>query len=60
MTREELLKFVQDFNQSGPISMASIAECLKALPKKDHRLFLLLVNYKNGNDFSKKIKNGDL
>ena len=34
MTREELLNFVRDFNQSGPISMASIAECLKALPKK--------------------------
>ena len=60
MTREELLNFVRNFNQSGPISMASIAECLKALPKKDHKLFMLLVNYKNGNDFAKKIKNGDL
>ena len=55
MKREDLLKFVTQFNKAKPLTNSEILECLKLLPEEDHQLFIYLVNYKNGSDFVKKV-----
>lgn len=60
MTQNELLNFVKDFNQAKPILLQDVVDSLKKLDKKHHELYLLLVNYKNGKDFAKKITNEEI
>ncbi|MBO5884403.1 MAG: hypothetical protein J6Q51_01250 [Clostridia bacterium] len=60
MDRYDLYKFVRDFNAMGGVPQDAIFEGLKTLPKKDHELFITLVNYKNGKDFAQKLKKGEI
>lgn len=60
MKKEDLFKFVQEFNSMRPISFKTIMEGVEKLPEKDQELFMLLVNYKNGKDFEKKLNKGDI
>lgn len=60
MTKNELINFVKNFNNTKIISTDIIIECLKELPAKDHQLFMMLVNYKNSAEFKKKLENGEI
>ncbi|MBE7074517.1 MAG: hypothetical protein E7376_00835 [Clostridiales bacterium] len=60
MTKKELFSFISEFNKLDAISSDTIIEGLSILPEKDHSLFMLLVNYKNGNDFKNKLKAGKI
>lgn len=60
MQFNDLINFVKDFNNSPPISSDNIILGLSNLQEKDHKLFMLLVNYKNGNDFLNKLKEGKI
>ena len=58
MDKKELFDFVRKYNQSFIISNETIIEGLEKLPKKDHNLFMLLVNYKNNKEFKNSLKDG--
>lgn len=60
MSKDELFTFVSKFNALNSISISTVLDGLHKLPTKDHELFMLLVNYKNGADFAKKLKNGEV
>lgn len=60
MKKEELYKFVQEFNSMRPLSTATIIEATEKLEEKDLELFMMLANYKNGKDFENKLKKGDI
>lgn len=60
MTGEQFINFVHTFNQVSCVTLETIEQGLSKLPQKDHELFMLLVNYKNGNDFLKKLKEGKI
>lgn len=59
MNKEDIVKFVKEFNKSKALSTNDIVECLKNLPKEDHELFIMMVNYKNGKDFLSYVPKGD-
>lgn len=59
MNKEDIVKFVKEFNKSKAMSTNDIVECLKKLPKKDHELFIMMVNYKNGKDFLGYVSQGN-
>lgn len=60
MKREELVSFVKSFNKIKVVSNATIANCLPELNDAEKDLFLLLVNYKNGQAFKKKLEEGEI
>ena len=60
MDRYDLYNFVKNFNKIENIPESAVLEGLRVLPQKDHELFITLVNYKNGKDFAKKLKNGEI
>lgn len=60
MTKNELINFVKNFNNTKIIPTNVILEGLKELPAKDHQLFMMLVNYKNSTEFKKKLDNGEI
>lgn len=60
MTSSDLISFVHNFNKINSVSLQTINEALTKLPAKDHELLMLLVNYKNGADFLKKLKGGKI
>ena len=60
MNKDELFTFVSEFNALNTISLNTVLEGLNKLPAKDHELFMLLVNYKKGEDFAKKLKSGEV
>lgn len=59
MNKEDIIKFVKEFNKSKALSTNDIVECLKKLSKEDHELFIMMVNYKNGKDFLSYVQKGD-
>lgn len=59
MEKKELFDFVKKYNQTFIISNDTIIEGLEKLPKKDHELFMLLVNYKNNREFKNSLKDGE-
>lgn len=60
MKKEEIFSFVKKFNNIDSIPLTTVVEGLNKLSPKEHKLFMLLVNYKNGDDFLKKVKNGEV
>jgi hypothetical protein len=60
MTKNELINFVKNFNNTKIIPTNVILEGLKELPARDHQLFMMLVNYKNSTEFKKKLDNGEI
>ena len=60
MEKKDLFDFVKKFNFLNSIPIEVVIEGLKTLPQKDLELFMLLVNYKNGKDFSEKLFNGEI
>lgn len=60
MSNEELFSFIKNFNNSNPIPLSTITQGINVLSKKDQKLFMLLVNYKNGNDFLNMLNNGEV
>lgn len=60
MSNEELFSFIKNFNNSNAIPLSTITQGMKILSKKDQKLFMLLVNYKNGEDFLNKLNNGEV
>lgn len=56
MEKKVLYDFVKKFNKSKGITNDTILDGLKTLPKEDHELFMMLVNYKNGNAFKQFIQ----
>lgn len=60
MTRSEIISFIKEFNKEESFSSDFVVETLRSLPRSDHELFLLLVNYKNGKDFEEKLRSGDI
>ena len=59
MEKKVLYDFVKNFNKEKGISTEIIMEGLKTLPKEDHELFMMLINYKNGTSFKQFIQKGD-
>ena len=55
MKKKELFDFVRDFNKVGPIPQSTIMEGLRYLPQEDHKLFMAIVNLKNGEKFKELI-----
>lgn len=60
MKKEEIFSFVKKFNSIDSVPLSTVIEGLNNLSPKEHKLFMLLVNYKNGDDFLKKVKNGEV
>ena len=60
MKKEQLIKFIKDFNNSEPLCMNTLKDCLVTLKGKDLQLFILLANHKNGADFKSKLKGGNI
>ena len=60
MEKKELFDFVKKFNKISHVSDDTIIDGLKTLPEKDHELFMLLVNYKNGIEFKNSLKDGQI
>ena len=56
MKKNELFSFIRKFNEAGSIEPSITLEGLKTLPEEDHELLMLLVNYKNGEEFIKNLK----
>ena len=60
MTVSELAKFVVELDASPAFEINTVMEVLKVLPQKHHELFMMLVNHKNGSEFTKKLENGEI
>lgn len=60
MDKQELISFVSKFNSSEPISLNEVLYAIKHVSAKDQELLMLLINYKNGKDFVKKLKDGEI
>ena len=60
MKKEELFSFIKKFDKIDSIPLTTVLEGLNELTLKEHKLFMVLVNYKNGDDFLKKIINGEV
>lgn len=57
---KELIEFIENYDKQKPLSLNEILNFLKRLPESEHKIFLEFVNLKNGEDFLKKIKNGEV
>ena len=55
MKKKELFDFVRDFNKIKTIPQSTIMEGLRYLPQEDHKLFMAIVNLKNGDKFRELI-----
>ncbi len=60
MSQQELFLFIQKFCKVGALSEKTIQNGFDLLPPECHELFALLINYKNGAEFDKLLKDGDL
>ena len=60
MDKKDLFTFVKKFNKTAGISENTVIEGLKTLPQEDHELFMMLVNYKNGDEFKKRLRSGEI
>ena len=60
MTRQEVVRFIKDFNSMEGFSDDFIFDTLKSLSGKEKDLFMALVNQKMGNDFLDKLNSGEI
>lgn len=60
MTTNELITIVKKINDSKPFTLDKVVLSLNSLRPQDHELLSLIVNYKNSNDFEKKLKKGEI
>lgn len=60
MKRDELVSFVKKFNKVKVVSPSTILKCMDELDDAEKELFLLLVNFKNGQSFKKKLEEGEI
>lgn len=60
MTRQEVVRFIKDFNSMEGFSDDFIFDTLKYLSAKEKELFMVLVNQKLGKDFLDKLNNGEI
>ena len=58
MKKEEIINFIKKFNEEPPFTFDMIHECTDLLSDDDLKLFIVLSNFKNGNDFKRKFKGG--
>ena len=60
MKKSELYDFIRKFNAIEYINKRIVEDGLKVLDNDERKLLMLLVNFKNGEDFVKKLKNGEI
>ena len=60
MTEDTLFSFVKSFNSAGVIPDSTIENGINQLSKEEIKLFMMLVNYKNSNEYNKKIESGEI
>lgn len=60
MDKEEIFSFVKKFSAEKSISANLIYNALKELNDQEQELLMVLINYKNGKDFSQKLENGEI
>ena len=60
MTNTELIEFVKNFNKAKPFDLKKVISCMGELSPECHELLVMLVNFKNEKDFTKKLKKGVL
>ena len=60
MTRQEVVRFIKDFNSMEGFSDDFICDTLKYLSAKEKELFMVLVNQKLGKDFLDKLNSGEI
>ena len=60
MDKEEIFTFVRKFNSQSAIPTELIYSALKELNDQEQELLMVLINYKNGKDFSEKLENGEI
>lgn len=60
MTKQELFDFVRKFNKLESISDAVILEGLKKLSPEEQKIFMMLVNFKNGSAFKDCLDAGEI
>ena len=60
MDKEEIFSFVRKFSAEIAIPVNLIYNALEELNDQEQELLMLLINYKNGKDFSQKLENGEI
>ena len=60
MKKSELYDFIRKFNAIEYINKRIVEDGLKVLDNDERKLLMLLVNFKNGEEFVKKLKNGEI
>lgn len=60
MTKQELFDFIKKFNKLESISDAVILEGLKKLSPEEQKVFIMLVNFKNGASFKDSLNEGEI
>lgn len=60
MTKQELFDFIKKFNKLESISDAVILEGLKKLSPEEQKVFIMLVNLKNGASFKDSLNEGEI
>ncbi|MBQ8451459.1 MAG: hypothetical protein IJ538_01620 [Clostridia bacterium] len=60
MESKKLFNFIEEFNKEPVVDTETILNGLKTLTGEDRQLFMLLVNYKNGKEFLKKLDGGEI